>query len=186
MAEVSQEKLPKEETSPDAPLDTTFDTSPILGNGEAAELADLADLKITHKDNSRVTIFRCHSSALACQSKVICKMFAATDKEGWEAGLNALFAGHRADSVNIVLSMMYGGPNMVTSNLLNSMGDSSAPKSWPEVEDVMRLLQKLDVPKALDVSYIYLSIVNLYLHIYHDTNTHSHNLQAVRIKTFVN
>ena len=181
MAEVSQEKLPKEETSPDAPLDTTFDTSPILGNGEAAELADLADLKITHKDNSRVTIFRCHSSVLACQSKVICKMFAATDKEGWEAGLNALFAGHRADSVNIVLSMMYGGPNMVTSNLLNS-----ATKSWPEVEDVMRLLQKLGVPKALDVSYIYLSIVNISLPIYHDTNTHSHNLQALRIRTFVN
>lgn len=58
------------------------DSSPLLADGQEPEFAQLADLELIFPQKSCIVVLPCHSCALARHSKVLCRMFASTDRDG--------------------------------------------------------------------------------------------------------
>jgi len=131
------------------PAEAKQSLEPILVMGQASEFATLADCMLRFEVEGQAYAYHYHSFALANYSKVLCKMFASTSKDGWEAGVQAIFAGHQR-LVALVLAMTHGSPDV--KSMISKLG-SIQPLSWFEIEDLLRLVEKLDAPVLLKVMH---------------------------------
>ena len=109
----------------------------LLADEQPEEFADLADLQIVIDGDKRTT-FLCFSSLLARESKVLCTMFSSTPKEGWADGVTSMFNRHQKKTVELVLAMVHSS-------------SFSGCLSLDELEDLLRLVHKLDAPKLMNV-----------------------------------
>lgn len=143
------EQLAKSSERPTESPVTKLDTSHLLVNGQDEEFANLADLELTLKRGEESIVFPCHSSLLASASKVLCHMFVSTEKDGWEKGVNAMFAGHGVKSVRLVLAMMHGKPGV--EHMMHKLDMPSI--EWVEIEDLLVLANKLDAKWIAEVRH---------------------------------
>lgn len=126
------------------------DTSHCLAGEEDEEFLNLADLKVKLTTGGVTVVFPCYSAFLAKASKVLCKMFASTAKEGWEKGVTAIFNGHRIRPVRLVLAMMHGIPDV---NAMMIKLKTPWPMTWVEIEDLLFLANKLDAKRISEVRH---------------------------------
>lgn len=136
------------EGSTAVPCSVKVDTAPLLANKQDEDFATLADLKLVWNDGEETFVLPCHSCALASASKVLCKMFASTEKGGWQNGVDAIFVGHLLTSVRLVLAMAHGRPDV--GAMMNEL-DIASPLSWTEIEDLFVLVNKLDATWLAEV-----------------------------------
>ena len=130
-------------------------TSHLLIDGQIPEYVELADLIIRIGSLA----FPCHSSILAKESKVLCRMFASTLKESWEVGVTAAVQGHLQTNVQLLLALCHSTNSI---RAVRSKLGLKMVKDWAEIEDLLELVHKLDVPRIFNVNYfIIFSILQL-------------------------
>lgn len=121
------------------------DTAHLLIDGQATEYVELADLNI--KIGS--LLLPCHSSALAKESKVLCRMFASTSRDSWEGGVTAAVQGHLLTNVHLFFALCHNTNNIRAVRSKLGLRDA---KEWVEVQDLLVLVHKLDCHRILTVS----------------------------------
>jgi hypothetical protein len=125
--------------------------SHLLADGQPHQFLELADLQVALVAGDEITFFPCHSSLLARGSKFFGDMFLSTPKEGWASGVVSMFAGHQMKTIELVLAMMHGSCDV--SSMLAGMGFHD-PLDLDELEDLLRLVHKLDAPKMMNVRWL--------------------------------
>ena len=121
--------------------------------GQPPEFAAFMDLEIKHGE----IVYLCSSTSLAMESKVLCKMF-QTGKHTWRRGVEASLAGHQQGNVELMLALTHGGNDV---NKVRNALKLEMISDWEEVEDLLNLIHKLDMPrvqKVRGVTFIFIFV----------------------------
>ena len=154
-------KRKNKNSSPPVGRSNAADVSHLLEDeqpGSEVPFANLADLTLTLKDGNDEIRFPCHSALLARHSKVLCELFAApTEREGWEGGVNAPFAGFPPKTVRLMLKLVHAVKRQPVLSLKDVEGDEGASAAWQNIEALLSLADKLDSRCIREVSLLELA-----------------------------
>jgi hypothetical protein len=126
-------------------IDEPLVVSHLLADGQPEEFPSLADLHVQLGDTLHP--FACHSSCLAKHSRLLSKLFAATERDGWAQGVATAFKDHNVSSWEVLLTMMHGSPQKTVA----IYSKSSAFSTWEGMQDLLCLAHKLEAREILQV-----------------------------------
>lgn len=122
-------------------------TAHLVAAGQPPEFEIFTDMAVSCGNKS----YRCSSTALALESKVLCKMFQSTPRETWEKGVEATLADHLPSNVELMLALTHGGNDIDQMRASLKLGEIG---EWGEIEDLLALVHKLNMPRLQQVSLV--------------------------------